>query len=136
MKQSKISLLILCIVGIFLFVYGTAGILRLLLGKFLLGGGFADVNYATLALLCAVPFILYIVVTSNTLETMRELILTSGAFFVIIFIYVNAMLVNSLIEMHPEMVTRLLTVFPAASFLLVFVLSFAQKRNIWWKEKK
>jgi hypothetical protein len=136
MKQSKITLLILCIVGIFLFVYGTAGVLRLLLGKFLLEGGFANVNYATLALLCAVPFILYIVVTSNTVETMRELIVTSGAFFVIIFIYANAILVNSLIEMHPEMVTRLLTVFPAASFLLVFVLSFVQKRNIWWKETK
>ena len=134
MKQSKISLLILCIVSIFLFVYGTAGIFRLILGKFLLDGGFANVNYAILALLCAAPFMFYILFTSSTLEQMRGLIVTSGAFFIVLFIYVNIMLVNSLIEAHPETTTRLLTVFPATAIILVFVLSFAQKRNVWWKE--
>lgn len=134
MKQSKIALLILCIVGIFLFVYGTAGILRLLLGVFLLEGGFANINYAVLALLCAAPFIIYILFTSNTIDRMKELIVTSGSFFVILYMYVNFMLVNSLIVMHPETVTRMLTAFPTAVLILVFVLSFAQKRNVWWRE--
>ncbi len=133
MKQSKMTLLIFCIVGIFLLVYGTAGILRLVLGKFLLDGGLADTNYTLLALLCAAPFLIYVLFSSNTLSRMREVILTSGAFFGILFIYVNFMLVNSLIAMSQETVTRILMVFPVVSFILVLVLSFIQKRNIWWK---
>ena len=53
MKRSKSSLFILCIVGIFLAVYGTAVILRLIFGDFLLDGGLTNPNYSLLALLCA-----------------------------------------------------------------------------------
>jgi len=59
MKPSKRSLFVLCIAGVFLVVYGSAVVLRLLLGDFLLDGGLTNLNYLFLTLLCVVPFLLY-----------------------------------------------------------------------------
>ena len=72
MKHSKRSLFILCIVGIFLVVYGTAVILRLILGDFLLDGGLTNLNYLLLTLLCVVPFLLYLLVSKNHFEKVTE----------------------------------------------------------------
>lgn len=134
MKHSKKTLFFLCSVGIFLVVYGTAVVLRLILGNYLLDGGLANLNYALLSLLCAVPFLIYLLISRNQIERVSEVILTSGFFFLILFVYVNFMLVFSLIEKLRENEIRLLISFPVVALILVVVLQFIQSKNIWWKE--
>ena len=130
MKHSKRSLFVLCIVGIFLVVYGTSVILRLLLGDFLLDGGLNDLNYLLLTLLCAVPFLFYLVVSKNPFDQVTEVILTSGLFFLILFVYANFMLVFSMTEQSNAIAVRLLITFPTVALILVVVLNFAKGINV------
>jgi hypothetical protein len=130
MKHSKRSLFVLCIVGIFLVVYGTSVILRLLLGDFLLDGGLNDLNYLLLTLLCAVPFLFYLVVSKNPFDQVTEVILTSGLFFLILFVYANFMLVFSMTEQSNAIAVRLLITFPTVALILVVVLNFAKGLNV------
>ena len=130
MKYTKRALFILCIVSIFLVVYGTAIILRLLLGDFLLDGGLTNLNYLLLTLLCAVPFLLYLLVSKNYFEKVTEVILISGVFFLIFFIYTNFLLVFSMTEQSQAIAARLLMTFPAVALILVVVLHFTQGRNV------
>lgn len=130
MKYTKRALFILCIASIFLVVYGTAIILRLLLGDFLLDGGLTNLNYLLLTLLCAVPFLLYLLVSKNHLEKVTEVILTSGVFFLIFFIYTNFMLVFSMTVQSQAIAVRLLMTFPMVALILVVVLHFTQGGNV------
>ncbi|MER2088769.1 MAG: hypothetical protein ABS920_03460 [Sporosarcina sp.] len=134
MKHSRRSLFIWCIGGVFLTVYGTAVILRLMSGDFLLDGGLTDLNYVLLALLCAVPFLFYLVVSKNDLEKISGVIFTSGFFFLLLFIYTNFILVFSLTEHSQAIAVRLLITFPIVALIMVAVLHFIQSRNIWWRE--
>ena len=136
MKRSRSSLFILCIVGIFLAVYGTAVILRLIFGDFLLDGGLTNPNYSLLALLCLVPFLFYLLVSRNDFEKVNEVILTSGLFFILLFVYTNFILVLALTENSSAIAIRLLIIFPIVALLLVTVLHFFQSKNSWWKEIK
>ena len=130
MKHSKRSLFVLCIVGVFLVVYGTAVILRLLLGDFLLDGGLKISTILILTLLCTVPFLFYLLVNKNNFEKVAEVILTSGLFFLILYVYANFMLVFTMTEQSQAIAVRLLTIFPAVALILVVVLNFAQGRNV------
>ena len=130
MKYTKRALFILCIASIFLVVYGTAIILRLLLGDFLLDGGLTNLNYLLITLLCAVPFLLYLLVSKNHLEKVTEVILTSGVFFLIFFIYTNFMLVFSMTVQSQAIAVRLLMTFPMVALILVVVLHFTQGGNV------
>lgn len=129
MKQSKRSLLVLCIVGTFLVVYGSAIVLRLLLGNFLLDGGLTNLNYLLLTLLCVVPFLLYLLISKNYCEKVTEVILISGLFFLIFFVYSNFMLVFSMTEQSQAIAVRLLMIYPTLALILVVVLHFTQGRN-------
>lgn len=135
MKRSRSSLFILCIVGIFLTVYGAAVILRLIFGDFLLVGGLTNPNYSLLALLCLVPFLFYLLVSRNDFEKVSEVILTSGLFFILLFVYTNFILVLALTENSSAIAIRLLIIFPIVALLLVTILHFFQNENSWWKEK-
>lgn len=130
MKHSRISLIVLCIVGTFLVVYGTIVILRLLLGDYLLDGGLNNPNYLLLTFLCTVPFLLYVLISRNNNERLTEVILTSGLFFLILFVYTNFMLVFSMTEQSQAIEVRLLTTFPMVALILVVVLHFSQGRNL------
>lgn len=130
MKQSKRSLLVLCIVGAFLVVYGSAIVLRLLLGNFLLDGGLTNLNYLLLTLLCMVPFLLYLLISKNYCEKVTEVILISGIFFLIFFIYSNFMLVFSMTEQSQAIAVRLLMIYPTLALILVVVLHFTQGSNV------
>lgn len=130
MKQSKRSLFVLCLVGVFLVVYGTAFILRLLLGNFLLEGGLTNLNYLLLTLLCAVPFLFYLLVSKSHIEKVTEEIMTSGLFFLILFLYANFMLVFSMTVQSNAIAVRLLMTFPTVALILVVVLHFCQSRNV------
>jgi hypothetical protein len=134
MKHSRISLIVLCIVGIFLVVYGTIVILRLLLGDYLFVGGLNNPNYLLLTILCTVPFLLYVLISRNTNERLTEVILTSGLFFLILFVYTNFMLVFSMTEQSQAIEVRLLTTFPMVAWILVVVLHFTQGRNLGGKD--
>jgi drug/metabolite transporter (DMT)-like permease len=134
MKHSKSSLFILSIVGVFLVVYGTAVILRLLFGDFLLDGGLSNLNYLLLALLCAVPFLIYLVVGKNYFEKVTEVVLTSGLFFLILFVYANILLVFSMTEQSQAITVRLLTTFPVVALILVVVLHFFHRGSLRGKD--
>ncbi|MFJ7933747.1 hypothetical protein [Sporosarcina sp. NPDC096371] len=134
MKHSKSMLFILCIAGAFLLVYGTAVILRLTLGNYLLEGGLANLSYVLLAVLCVLPFLVYLFISGNQVGRILEVIGTSGFFFSILFVYVNFMLVFSSTEKFPEDEIRLLICFPVVALILVVLLQFIHSKNIWWKE--
>ncbi len=136
MKQSKRTLFILCSVGVFLFVYGTAVILRLILGRYLLDGGLGNLNYALLAFLCAIPFLFYLLISRNQVERVAEVIMTSGFFFITLFVYVNFMLVLSSTEKLRENEIRLLITFPVVALILLVVFRLVQSSNSGWKEIK
>ncbi|MBO0586430.1 hypothetical protein [Sporosarcina sp. E16_8] len=136
MKRSRSSLFILCIVGIFLTVYGAAVILRLIFGGLLLDGGLTNPNYSLLALLCVVPFLFYLLVSRNDVKKINEVILTSGLFFILLFLYTNFILVLALTENSTEIANRLLIIFPIVALLLVIVIHFFQSKNSRWKEMK
>lgn len=134
MKHSKSSLFILSIVGTFLVVYGTAVILGLLFGDFLLDGGLSNLNYLLLAFLCAVPFLIYLVISKNHFAKVTEVVLTSGLFFLILFVYANFLLVFSMTEQSQAITVRLLTIFPVVALILVVVLHFFYRGNLGSKD--
>ena len=72
MKQSKISLFALCIVGAFLIVYGTAVVLRLVLGEYLIDGGLTNLSYVTSYTFMRIPFLLYLSLSKNHFERSRK----------------------------------------------------------------
>lgn len=129
-KQSKRTLFVLCIVGVFLVVYGSAIVLRLLLGNFLLDGGLINLNYLLLTLLCVVPFLLYLLISKNYCEKVTEVILISGLFFLTFFVYSNFMLVFSMTEQSQAIAVRLLMIYPTLALILVVVLHFTQGSNV------
>ncbi len=136
MKRSRSYLFILCIVSIFLTVYGSAVILRLIFGDFLLDGGLTNPNYSLLSLLCLVPFLFYLLVSRNDFEKVKEVILTSGLFLILLFVYTNYILVLALTVNSSAIDIRLLIIFPIVALLLVTVLHFFLSKNSWWKEIK
>lgn len=136
MKRSRSSLFILCVVCLFLAVYGTAVILHFIFGDFLFNGGLTNPNYSLLALLCVVPFLFYLLVRRNDFEKVNEVILTSGVFFILLFVYTNFILVIALTENSLAIAIRLLITFPIVALLLVTVLHFYQTKSSWWNGVK
>ena len=49
-----------------------------------------------------VPFLFYLLVSRNDFEKVSEVILTSGLFFILLFVYTNFILVFSLTENHRQ----------------------------------
>ena len=134
MKQSKSSLFALCIVCAFLIVYGTAVVLRLVLGEYLIAGGLANLSYVLLTLLCAIPFLLYLSLSKTHFRKIKEVIFTSGLFFLVLFVYSNFILVLALTENSSAIAIRLLIIFPTVALILVAFLHFTLSENSWWKE--
>lgn len=120
MNQSKGFLVISSIVGMFILVYGTSIILRLLLGNYLMAAGLFDLSYAILALSCSVPFIIYIILNARPLAV----ILVSGFLFLALFIPVQFAFVTMIEKMSPENLVRILTIFPLTAIIFVFVAHF------------
>lgn len=128
MNRSRGFLVMSSIACIFLLVYGTSIILRLLSGNYLMDGGLTDLNYLYLALLCSAPFILYSLFSRHSVRA-SKVILTSGLLFLILFVPVHFTLVIEGKEITQETLLRILTLIPLSSFLLVFVSHFAIARK-------
>lgn len=111
-------------------IFGTSIILHLLVGNFLLEGGLSNLNYLLLALLCAMPFLLYVIISGNNIERVTNVILTSGLFFLILFVYANFILVFSMTVQSQVIAVRSLITFPALALILVIVLHFSQSENL------
>ncbi|EIJ77983.1 hypothetical protein PB1_10454 [Bacillus methanolicus PB1] len=124
MNRSKGFLVISSIVGIFLVVYGTSILFRFLFGNYFMDKGLSDVNYLYLALLCSVPYVLYLLLSGRHSERASKVFLTSGLLFLILFVPVHSTLVVEGKELTQETLTRILTVIPLSAFLLVIVCHF------------
>ncbi|AIE59929.1 hypothetical protein BMMGA3_07595 [Bacillus methanolicus MGA3] len=128
MNRSKGFLVVSSIAGIFILVYGTSILLRLLFGQYFMDGGFSDLNYLYLALLCSAPFVLYLLFFGGNSERASKVISKSGLLFFILFVPVNCTLVIEGKEITQEVLTRILTVLPVTALLLVFVSHFLKAR--------
>jgi hypothetical protein len=126
LNRSKGFYVIASILTTFVLVYGISVLLRLLLGAYLMVGGITDLNYVLLALLCSVPFVLYALLKS---KKAGEVILISGGMFIVLFVYVNFLLVFSLQEMTQAIVIRMLSVFPTFALLLIVAMHFSIGAN-------
>lgn len=124
MNRSKGFLVISSIVGTFLVVYGTSILFRFLFGNYFMDKGLSDVNYLYLALLCSVPYVLYLLLSGRHSERASKVFLTSGLLFLILFVPVHSTLVVEGKELTQETLTRILTVIPLSAFLLVIVCHF------------
>ncbi|MDN7240892.1 hypothetical protein QWY14_03780 [Planococcus sp. N028] len=123
MLKSKISKLVGSIVWVFILVYGTAYLFRLLFGSYMLEGGMANTSYGILALLCAVPFVL-IEITERRKKSTFDLALISLGLFSILFFLVHLVIVFSSEAMQDGAVTRALIVLPLSALLIVATVHF------------
>lgn len=94
MVKTKVGMAVGCIIGVFILVYGTAFLFRLLFGGYMLEGGFANLNYGVLTLLCAVPFVLKALIGQSNRSTSYA-ILMSAALFSVLFVLVHLVMVLS-----------------------------------------
>jgi hypothetical protein len=129
MNRSKGYLFVSSIIGMFLLVYGTSIILRLLTGNELFDGVLSDINYVYLALLCSAPFVLYVLLSGKHSQRAFRVILASGILFKILFVPVYLTLVLEGKEITQEIIARILTIIPLSALLLVIVSHFAMARN-------
>lgn len=120
MLKSKVTLAVGSVLGIFIVVYGTALLLRLLFDAYLFEGGLTNLNYGLLALLCVLPFAVIAMAGRNGDENKRALII-SALLFSILFVLVHLVLVLSAEVMDAG---RILVIFPVSALLLAVVLYF------------
>lgn len=123
MLKSKGAMIVGSLTGAFILIYGTAILFRLLFGGYLFEGGLANLNYALLALLCAVPFALIALAGRNDGAT-RNAVLIGEVLFSVLFVLVHLVLVVSAEAMDGAMITRTVAIFPVTALLLVVVLYF------------
>lgn len=128
MVKTKVGMAVGCIIGVFILVYGTAFLFRLLFGGYMLEGGFANLNYGVLTLLCAVPFVLKALIGQSNRSTSYA-ILMSAALFSVLFVLVHLVMVLSAEGMQGGAVTRILAVFPLSALLLVVTLHFTTRNE-------
>lgn len=126
MIKTKVGMLVGSIMGGFILVYASALIFYLLFGGYMLESGLANLNYGILALLCAVPFVLRVLIGRGMRST-SHIILMSGALFSVLFILVHLVMVLSAEAMQGSAVSRMLLIFPLSAFLLVVVLHFTAR---------
>ncbi|WP_033542266.1 hypothetical protein [Planococcus sp. CAU13] len=117
MLKSKGVLAAGSVAGAFILVYGTAVLFRLVAGGYLFEGGLANLNYALLAILCAVPFALVALFGRNDSVT-RGAVAGGALLFSVIFILVHFVLVLSAEAMDGAGIVRTMVVFPASALLL------------------
>ena len=125
MNRSIGFIIGLSIVGVFILVYGTSLILRLLLGDYLFVVGLMDLNYTLLAILCSVPFVLYLLLRGKPILRAIEVVLSSGILFITLFIYVQFALVTMTEEMTQGLFLRIITIIPTTAIILILVSHFA-----------
>ncbi|WP_341963600.1 hypothetical protein NM897_17005 (plasmid) [Planococcus maritimus] len=128
MIKTNVGMLVGSIVGVFVLVYGTAFLFHLLFGRYMLEGGLANLNYGVLALLCAVPFVLKVLIGRSNRST-NHLILMSVALFSVLFVLVHLVMLLSTEAMQGDAVTRMLAVFPISALLLVVTLHFTARNE-------
>ena len=87
MKESKSILIGASLILSAIMVYGTALLVKLLKGYFLLEHGLFDIGYIFLTLVIVVPIILYILIANGRYkENTFEVITFSGTFTLILFV--------------------------------------------------
>lgn len=128
MVKTKFGMLVGSIIGVFILVYGTALLFLLLFGGYMLEGGLANMNYGILALLCALPFVLRVLIGRSKYST-NNVIFMSAALFSILFVLVHLVIVLSAETMQDDAVTRILVVFPLSALLLVAALHFTARNE-------
>ena len=128
MVKTKVGMLVGSIIGVFVLIYGTAFLFHLLFGGYMLEGGLANLNYGVLALLCAVPFVLGVLIGRSNRST-SHVIFMSAALFSVLFVLVHLVMVLSAEAMQDDAVTRILAVFPLSALLLVATLHFTARNE-------
>lgn len=117
MLKSKQALIGGSIAGVFILVYGSAIVLRLLMGSYVFDNGFANPNYVYLALLCSLPFVIAGIIRPS--EINFSLIMTSGALFAFLFIVIHWAFVFTGEQVTGKEIGRMLTVLPISALLIV-----------------
>lgn len=128
MLKTKAAIGAGSILGAFIIIYGTAAVFGLLFGTYLFEGGLANLTYALLALLCAIPFVLAVLLGRNNGET-RGAVVISALLFSVLFVLVHLVLIVSAEVMDTAAVTRILVVFPVSALLLAGTLYFTAERK-------
>lgn len=128
MVKAKVGIAVGSVFGIFILVYGTALLYRLLFGGYILEGGLANINYGALAILCAIPFGWLSLIGKGKYPKNYSLIL-SASLFSVLFVLVHLVLVLSSGAMANDAVARTLIVFPASALLLAVVLLFTERNE-------
>lgn len=87
MKESKPVLLGASLILSAIIVYGTALVVKLFKGYFLLENGLFDLGYILLTLVIAVPIVLYILIANGRYKkNIIEVISFTGIFTLILFV--------------------------------------------------
>lgn len=123
MLKSKAAITVGSVMGIFILIYGTAILFRLLFGSYLFDGGLTNLNYGILALLCAIPFALIAVIGKKDAAT-RYSVISAALLFSVLFVLIHLVLVVSAEPMDAAAIKRTLAVFPVTALLLVAALYF------------
>lgn len=128
MGEMKIGKAIGSIAGVFLLVYGTALLYRLLFGGYMLKGGLANLNYGALAMLCAVPFVWLSLIGTGKGSRANAGVM-GAALFSVLFALVHLVVVLSSGTIADDAVVRTLIVFPVTALLLAAVLHITEKNG-------
>ncbi|WP_203333613.1 hypothetical protein [Planococcus beigongshangi] len=128
MLKSKGAMVVGSMIGIFILVYGTAILFRLLFESYLFDGGLPNLNYGLLALLCAIPFVLIAIVGKKDAATSYSVI-SAALLFSVLFVLIHLVLVVSAGPLDAAAIRRTLAVFPVTALLLVVVLYFTAGRE-------
>jgi signal peptidase I len=132
MKKSKPVLLGVILIFSAILVYGTALVVKLLKGSFLLENELFDLGYVFLTLAIAVPIILYILIASNSYKKNTfEVLSFIGLFIFILFVSVYFVSVPSDVDsiLNLSESINLIIIFLITTIFLVGALHFAQSNN-------
>ena len=117
MLKSKQVLIGGSIAGVFILVYGSAIVFRLLMGNYVFDNGLANPNYVYLVLLCSLPFVIVGIIRLS--EINFSLLLISWFLFAFLFIVIHWTFVFSGEQITGKETGRILTVLPISALLIV-----------------
>ena len=113
------------LIGAFVVVYGTTLLLQSVFGRTVFEGGWKDLNYMLLAILCALPFML-----ASLLPVRGDGILISAGLFAVLFVLLQLVMITRQEVVAGDILIRTLIVLPAVALLTVTAVGFLSGKDL------
>ncbi|QOY35224.1 hypothetical protein AWH56_021395 [Anaerobacillus isosaccharinicus] len=128
MFSTKSSLVWATIITSLFVVYGSAFLGRIIFGHYYMEGGFSNLNYLILALLCLLPFLLSIFI--NDPISIKKKSISSAILFTTVFVPVHFTLIYENRTATGEQLIVLFAIFTLFSFIVVGIAEIVHRKRM------